>query len=101
MWVASKIQGGLSYPGPCHMFMSQQHVHTFYIIELSCNNYYQAQSLTHHPNYSIMQSEITKFKYLPDSLLSQWVLMSCLIQVLFVSPFSVGGFCGHFFVSNI
>ena len=39
-----------------------KHIKTFYLIELSRDNYYQAQSLTHHPHYSILRSEFPDFE---------------------------------------
>ena len=63
MRVASKVHGGISYGGPLRLCMHRWiHIHTFYLIELSPDNYYQAQSLSHHPHYSILRSEFSDYE---------------------------------------
>ena len=63
MSVASKKQGGSRYDGPQRVCpLRWLHIHTFYIVELSNNNYYQAKSLTNHPHYSILRSELPEYE---------------------------------------
>ena len=62
MRVASKKKGGPSYVGPQRLFYPRwKHIQTFYIFEMSKHNYYLAQSLTHHPHYSLLRSEVDDF----------------------------------------
>jgi hypothetical protein len=52
-----------SYSGPQRLCLPRwKHINTFYVFELSEENYYQALSLTHHPHYSILRSEFEEFE---------------------------------------
>jgi hypothetical protein len=63
MRVASKNQGGPSYSGPLRLYPPRwNYIDKFYVIELSSTSYYMAQSLTHHPHYSILRSEAEDFE---------------------------------------
>jgi hypothetical protein len=63
MRVASLNQGGPKYPGPLRLYYPRwKHISTFYVIEFSRENYYLSQSLTNHPHYSILRSEIDDFE---------------------------------------
>jgi hypothetical protein len=54
--------GGVLYDGPSRFqFARWKHISIFYIIELSVESYYLAQSLTHHPHKSVLQSEYSSF----------------------------------------
>jgi hypothetical protein len=70
MRAASQKMGGLTYDGPSRMHSaSWKHISTFYIFELSAESYYPAQSLTYHPHYTVLRSEIATF----DSMLQEHV----------------------------
>jgi hypothetical protein len=72
MRVASKKAGGANYPGPLRLYMPRwKHIHTFYVFELSRSNFYQAISLTNHPHYSVLSSEMADFEYALDKFKSQ------------------------------
>jgi hypothetical protein len=69
MRVAPKNMGGISYEGPSRMFPTRwKHISVFYIIELAVESYYLAQSLSHHPHYTVLRAEFPTF----DSLLSSF-----------------------------
>jgi hypothetical protein len=70
MQVASQKQGGTHYAGPSRICLSRwKHIRTFYVMEQSPESYYLAQSLTRHPHYTILRSEIEEF----DDALSKFV----------------------------
>jgi hypothetical protein len=61
-----------NYTRPERLCLSRwQHIQLFYFFDLSQENYYQAQSLTHHPHYLILQSEIKEFNAALNIFLSQ------------------------------
>jgi hypothetical protein len=67
MRVVSQKMGGVLYDGPSRFHVALwKHISIFYIIELSAESYYLAQSLTHHPHYSVLRSEYSSF----DALLT-------------------------------
>jgi hypothetical protein len=67
MRVVSQKTGGVLYDGPSHFHVTRwKHISIFYIIELSVESYYLAQSLTHHPRYSVLRSEYSSL----DALLT-------------------------------
>ena len=62
MGIASRQSRETNYAGPQRLFLHRwKHIKTFYVFNLSEENYYQATSLTHHPHYSILQSEFDEF----------------------------------------
>ena len=62
MRVASKNKGGRNYPGPLRLYEPRwKHIRSFYVIEMSTESYYLAQSLTDHPHYTILRSEFPDF----------------------------------------
>jgi hypothetical protein len=62
MRVASRKMGGLMYSGPTRLFPARwKHISVFYMLELSKESFYLAQSLSHHPHYSILRSELPAF----------------------------------------
>jgi hypothetical protein len=62
MRVASNHRGGLNYTGPVRLCPDRwKHIHTIYLVELGPESFYQAQSLTHHPHYTILRSELFHF----------------------------------------
>jgi hypothetical protein len=64
MCVASLKAGGANYRGPQRLYPPRwKHIQTIYVFDLSANNYYQAQSLTNHPHYSILPSELLEFEH--------------------------------------
>jgi hypothetical protein len=51
-----------NYSGPQRLCLLRwKYIHTFYVFDLSPENYYQAQSLTHHPHYSILRTEFEEY----------------------------------------
>lgn len=63
MRVASCKQGGPTYGGPERLCLARwKHIKKFYIVEPSSQNLYLAQSLTHHPHYSVLQTEVDEFE---------------------------------------
>jgi hypothetical protein len=67
MRVVSQKMGGVLYNSPsCFHVARWKHISIFYIMELSVESYYLAQSLTHHPHYSVLRSEYSSF----DALLT-------------------------------
>jgi hypothetical protein len=72
MRVASHKMGGVVYDGPsCSHLQQWKHISIFYIIELSLESYYLAQSLTHHPHYLILRSELPAFESLLNGFLKK------------------------------
>jgi hypothetical protein len=62
MFTASLKAGGSTYRGPQRLCLPRwKHIQTFYVFDLSAENYYQAASLSHHPHYSILKSELEEF----------------------------------------
>jgi hypothetical protein len=54
--------GGIGYNGPLRTHLAcWKHIATFYIFELSPESYYLAQSLSCHPHYTILRSEMPAF----------------------------------------
>jgi hypothetical protein len=63
MRVASISLGWKNYAGPQRMYWRRwKHIHSIYIFEMSNFNYYHVQSLTNHPHYSILASELPHFE---------------------------------------
>jgi hypothetical protein len=61
-----------NYTGPERLCLSRwKHIPLFFVFDLSPENYCPAQSLTHHPHYSILQSEIDEFNADLNKFLSQ------------------------------
>ena len=62
MRVASKKMGGATYPSPQRLYLPRwKHIKTIYVFEMSHHNYYQCQSLTNHPHYLLLRSEVEDF----------------------------------------
>jgi hypothetical protein len=62
MAVASQNMGGILYDGPIRSCVVRwKYISKFYIIELSVESYYLAQSLTHHPHYTILRKDFLVF----------------------------------------
>jgi hypothetical protein len=63
MRVASANMGGIGYNGPLRTHLARwKNSATFYIFELLPESYYLAQSLTCHPHYTILRSEMPAFE---------------------------------------
>jgi hypothetical protein len=63
MRAASANLGGIGYDGPSRTYLARwKHIATFYIFELLPESYYLAQSLTCHPQYTILRSEMPAFE---------------------------------------
>jgi hypothetical protein len=72
MGAASKNMGGISYDGPSSCYVvCWKHISTVYIIELSVESYYLAQSLTNHPHYTILHKEFLVFNSLLTGFLKK------------------------------
>jgi hypothetical protein len=63
MRVASANMGGIGHDGPSRTHLAcWKHIAIFYIFELLSESYYLAQSLTCHPHYIILRSEMPAFE---------------------------------------
>jgi hypothetical protein len=72
MGVASKNIGGILYDGPSRSYVVRwKHISTVYIIKLSVESYYLAQSLTNHPHYTILRNEFLVFNSLLTGFLKK------------------------------
>jgi hypothetical protein len=70
MRVVSQKMGGILYDGPTHSHLPRwKHIAVFYMFELLVESYYLAQSLSHHPHYTLLRSELTEFEALLSSFL--------------------------------
>jgi hypothetical protein len=78
MRVASANIGGIGYDGPSRTHLARwKHIATFYIFELLPESYFLAQSLTCHPHYTILRSEMPAFEACLNAFLkkdgSSWI----------------------------
>jgi hypothetical protein len=70
MRVVSQKMGGILYDGHTRSHLPRwKHIAVFYMFELSVESYYLAQSLSQHPHYTVLRSELTEFEALLSSFL--------------------------------